>query len=57
MEENKLLCPVKRLNKTSIGLNIDLQEDDMNIKVDIKTKNVIKSAIDFINKKFKQKEE
>ena len=29
----------------------------MNIKVDIKTKNVIKSAIDFINKKFKHKEE
>lgn len=57
MEKNKLLCPVKRLNKTSIDLNIDLQEDDMNIKVDIKTKNVIKSAIDFINKKFKHKEE
>lgn len=53
MDNNKLICPVKRLeeNKSSIGLKIDLRDEDMNIKVDITTKNIIKSIIDFINKK------
>ena len=55
MENNKLICPVKRLNKsqTSVGFSIDLKEDDMDIKVNISTKNIIKSVIDFINRKFK----
>lgn len=48
---NKLICPVKRLKKSSINLKIDLQDDDMNVKLDISTKNVVKSFIDFINKK------
>ena len=56
MENNKLICPVKRLNKTSIDLDIDFQEDDMNIKLDITTKNVIKSAIDFIKNKINKED-
>ena len=57
MEKDKLICPVKRLNKSSVDLKIDLLDDDMNIKVNINTKNIIKSAVNFINRKFKQKEE
>lgn len=56
MDNNKLICPVKRLNnntnKTTVDVKIDLQNDDINVKLDITTKNVIKSLIDFINKKF-----
>ena len=54
---DKLICPVKRLSKSSIGLKVDLDEENMNINLDITTKNIIKSAIDFINKKFKKDEE
>ena len=54
---DKLVCPVKRLPKSSIGLKVDLNEEDMNINLNITTKNIIKSAIDFINKKFKKNEE
>lgn len=49
---NKLICPVERINKSNnIDFKIDLQEDKMNIKVDVTTKNIIKSFIDFINTK------
>ena len=55
MEEKKLICPVKRINnsKTNLDVNVDLQEDLMNIKVDLTTKNIVKLVTDFINKTFK----
>lgn len=59
MENNKLICPVKRLenttssNKPTVGLNIDFKDDDLNVRVDISAKSVIKSIADFISKKFK----
>lgn len=54
MEKNKLICPVKRINKseTKTDIKVDLQDDLMNIKVDITTKNIVKLVTDFINKKF-----
>lgn len=55
MKDDKLICPVKRITKSSVGLKIDLRENDMNIKVDITTKNIVKSAVDFINNLFKEK--
>lgn len=55
MKKDKLICPVKRLNKSSVDLKIDLLDDNMNIKVNIATKNIIKSTIDFINKKLNKK--
>ena len=58
MENNKLICPVKRLepnisNKPNIGFNIDFRDDDLNVKVNLNVKNVIKSISDFVNKKIK----
>lgn len=55
--DDKLICPVKRLNKSNIDLQVDMTEDDMNINIDIHTKNPIKSIIDFVNKKFKKNKE
>lgn len=54
MEKNKLICPVKRINKSSTNtdIKVDLYDDLMNIKVDITTKNIVKLVTDFINKKF-----
>lgn len=52
--KTELICPVKRLNKTNVNLNMDLQDDRMNIKVDIDTKNILKVLTDFINNKFKK---
>ena len=52
MEEKKLICPVRRIENSSMDLKIDLQENKMNIKVDISTKNIVKLVTDFINKNF-----
>lgn len=54
MENNKLICPVERLNKsdTNVDIKVDFQDDQMNIKADITTKNIVKTVTDFINKKF-----
>ena len=52
MEEKKLICPVERIKTTNVDLTVDLQEDTMNVKVDVTTKNIVKSIIDFINDKF-----
>lgn len=52
MDNNKLICPVKRINRTNVDFKIDLQDNEMNIKVDVTTKNIIKSAIDYIINKF-----
>lgn len=57
MEDKKLICPVKRLNKTNMDLNINLQDDSMNVKLEVNTKNIIKSVVDFINKKYGKKED
>lgn len=51
---DKLICPVKRLNESNIDLQVDMNDDNMNINIDIHTKNPIKSVIDFINRKFKK---
>lgn len=51
MDNKKLICPVKRINKTNVDFKVDLQDEQMNIKVDITTKNIIKSLISFINNK------
>ena len=51
MNDKKLICPVKRINKSTVDLKVDLQDDNMNIKVDISTKNIIKSVTDFIMSK------
>ena len=54
MEERKFVHPVERLNKsnTKTDIKVDFQEDQMNINVDITTKNIFKNIVDFINKKF-----
>lgn len=52
MEEKKLVCPYKRIDATSMDLKVDLHEDKMNIKVDLTTKNIVNTLVDFINKKF-----
>lgn len=52
MDNNKIICPFERTNKSSIDLKIDLEDNDMNVKLNITTKNIVKSFIDFINKKF-----
>lgn len=48
MCNKELKCPVKRINKSNINLKMD---DNMNINIDINTKNIIKSVVDFINNK------
>lgn len=53
MEKSKLVCPVKRIdNETNLDINVDLQKDLMNVKVDFTTKNIVKSVTDFIRKTF-----
>ena len=52
---NKLICPVKRIEtqKTpSVDLKINVDDNTMNFNVNFTIKNIIKSAIDFIMKKF-----
>lgn len=51
MEERKLVCPVKRIEKTNVDFKVDFQDEIMNIKVDVTTKNVIKVITDFITSK------
>lgn len=51
MSDKKLICPVKRINKSTVDFKVDLRDDNMNIKVDISTKNIIKSVTDFIMSK------
>ena len=51
MEERKLVCPVKRIKKTNVDFKVDFQDEIMNIKVDVTTKNVIKVITDFITSK------
>jgi hypothetical protein len=51
MEEKKLVCPVKRIEKSNIDFKVDFQDEMINIKVDVTTKNIIKSFIDFITNK------
>jgi len=52
--DNKLICPVKRLSKNKLDLNVSLDDDNMNIKVDLSTKNIVKLVTEFINKKLKE---
>lgn len=52
MKKNELICPVRRLEKPGIEVEVKNGKDDLiNIKANIKIKNPVKSVIDFINKK------
>lgn len=52
MENNKLTCPVERLEqKPTMDVKLYVDDNSTDIKIDINTKYVIKSVVDFINKK------
>lgn len=51
MEEKKLICPVKKLETTNVDFKVDFQDEKMNIKLDVTTKNMIKVITDFITSK------
>ena len=46
---DKLICPVKRLNESNIDLQVDMNDDNMNINIDILAVNSCHAFNSFMN--------